>query len=390
MEWCKDNGGSPADRKTDLFRLYDSVADGCVECGLCLKDCRYLQRYGTPRAIAVQGSLEAEMLRTAFECSLCGLCTAVCPKEIDPAAMFEAMRRVAESAGHGTFHRHGSLLRYERWGMSPAFSWYGLPEGCETVFFPGCAVAGSRSKRVVELFSHIRRDIPSLGIVLDCCAKPSHDLGRLKYFSQMFGALRDTLAARGVKRVLVTCPSCYRVWKDYGGTISVESVYELLARTGPLHRVVTERAVTVHDPCPTRYEQPVQEAIRKLVEAMGISLREMKHRGRKTLCCGEGGAACYLAPDFAGNWTATRTKEAEGSWMVTYCAGCTNFLGRLSSVGHVIDLFFEPEKTLEGRVRVARSPLTWIMRLLLKRKLRKLVRAKVSGARDPGGWFEAE
>jgi Fe-S oxidoreductase len=201
----------------------------------------------------------------------------------------------------------------------------------------------------------------------------------------MFGELRDALVARGVKQVLVACPSCYRIWKDYGGSITVRSIYEQLAESEPLSTIASPVEVTVHDPCPTRYDTAVHESVRHLVTAMGFSLREMKHHGKKTICCGEGGAACYIVPDFAGNWTATRAEEAEGEYMVTYCAGCTHFLGRLSPVGHIADLFFEPAKTLAGKVSITRSPMTWLKRLLLKRKLRKLVAAKVTGTRVADG-----
>lgn len=379
------NKKSADQTEEELLTLYHSIAEGCVECGLCQKDCRFLQKYGSPKEIALPRSKDPAVLRTSFECSLCWLCTAVCPKKIDPAAMFLAMRRQAQTTGNGTFDKHGTILRYEHWGLSSAISWYGLPEGCDTILFPGCAMAGSRSERVIELYTHLRREIPSLGIVLDCCTKPSHDLGRKEYFSLLFGALRDALVARGVKQVLVACPSCYRVWNDYGGPITVRSIYEQLAETGPVRQVSAPVVVTVHDPCPTRDDPVIHQAVRKLVTAMGFSLREMKHHGKKTICCGEGGAACYIASAFARNWTVTRAREAEGEYMVTYCAGCTNFLSRLSPVGHITDLFFAPEQTLAGRINITRSPMTWLKRLRLKRQLRKTVAVKVSGSRSADG-----
>ena len=341
-----------AREEKQLFELYDSIAEGCIECGLCQKDCKFLQKYGSPKEIAEQRSVQPEELKTSFECSLCWLCTAVCPKDIDPAAMFGAMRNLAQVSGHGSFTQHGTILRYERWGASSLISWHGLPDGCSTVFFPGCALAGSRSERVYELYTHLKREIPSLGIVLDCCTKPSHDLGRKEYFDSMFGSLRDALAAQGVTKVLVACPSCHRVWKDYGGTIKVRSIYEQLADTGTLHHVASSSEITVHDPCPTRYDTPVHNSIRRLLKSMGFSLQEMKHHGKKTLCCGEGGAACYIAPDFAGNWTTTRAEEAEGKYMVTYCAGCTHFLGSKTRVGHIVDLFLRQRKPLREGIRL--------------------------------------
>lgn len=376
------NAGSGNSREQSLAQHCQLVEEGCIECGLCQKDCLFLQRYGSPKKIAGQAMGTAAALQFSFECSLCGLCTAVCPKQVDPAAMFAAMRVARQERGGGEFKEHAGLLRYERLGSSPRFSWYGLPAGCDTVFFPGCAMAGSRPRRVAQTYRHLRTMIPTLGLVLDCCSKPSHDLGRRDFFHQSFGALREALLAKGVRTVLVACPSCYRVWSDYGGTITVRSVYEQLATIPPLHRARGGQALTVHDPCPTRNDTAVHAAVRSLLTAMGFSLREMKHRGRRTVCCGEGGAACYLAPAMAGNWTALRAREAEGLPLITYCAGCTGFLGRLTPAAHILDLYFAPEKTLSGRLRVIRSPLTWLARLLLRAKASSLVRPAVTGVRD--------
>jgi len=370
-----------------LTLLCRTVAEGCVECGLCQKNCLYLQKYGTPKQIAETVCATGAGIRSSFECSLCWLCTAVCPKDIDPAAMFFAMRLAARQQGQNVFKEHKPILAYEHWGVSPLFSWYGLPDRCDTVFFPGCAMAGTRSARVMQIYRHLRRTIPSLGMVLDCCTKPSHDLARKEYFQHMFGSLQRVLYDKGVRRVLVTCPSCYRVWRDYGGDIEVQTVYEELSRGGPLVMAAHPATVTVHDPCPTRYDAAIHKAVRDLLVAMGFSLAEMKHHGRTTLCCGEGGAACYIAPRMAGNWTETRAAEAGQHPIITYCAGCSNFLGRLAQAAHLTDIFFEPEKTMAGRIRVTRSPMTWLHRLLLKVRLRRVVRPRQSGRRKKDGGF---
>jgi Fe-S oxidoreductase len=376
----------PADTTAQILELHCKlVEEGCIECGLCQKDCLFLQRYGSPKQLAGQQMVTAGDLSFSFECSLCGLCTAVCPKKVDPAAMFAAMRVAGQELGGGEFRQHAGLLRYESMGGSPWFSWYGLPEGCDTVFFPGCALAGSRAARVSQTYRHLRTMIPTLGLVLDCCAKPSHDLGRRARFCRIFGALRNGLEARGVRTILVACPSCYRVWSDYGGSIAVRSVYEILAEAPPAHRVKATTPVTVHDPCPTRNDTTIHGAVRSLLAAMGLPVEEMKHHGRKTLCCGEGGAACHLVPAMAGNWTALRADEAAGRRIITYCAGCTNFLGRLTQASHILDLYFAPEQTLAGQVRVTRSPLSWLARLLLQRKAKALVRPAVIASRDREG-----
>ena len=385
MQVSKEKAGNFVNDRQNLEHQSRQVEEGCIECGLCRKNCLFLQKYGLPKEIAAQNIESFRSLSTSFECSLCGLCTAVCPKDIDPAAMFFAMRLVAGSEGHGTYRQHKGLLSFERWGLSSLYSWYGLPDGCDTVFFPGCALAGTRSDRVVQIYRHLQKTIPALGMVLDCCTKPSHDLARKEYFQSMFGALREGLGRKGIRRVLVACPSCYRVWQDYGGSIKVETIYEQLARSGPARTVTDRVTLTVHDPCSTRDVRSVHRAVRSMVAAMGFPLMEMKHHGRWTLCCGEGGAACYLAPAYAGNWTKMRASEADGHPIVTYCAGCTGFLNPLAQTVHLADLFFAPEETLAGQVKVARSPMTWLHRILLKIRMKRLVRPLVSGRRDKVG-----
>lgn len=155
------------------------ISEKCIECNLCRKECGFLQKYGKPKAIAdgfdpACGNQHA----MAFECSLCGLCTAVCPVGIDPAAMFLEMRREAVRHGGGDYPEHGVIINFEKRGASRRYTWYGLAEGCDTVFFPGCNLPGTRPVRVMQFYRHMRESVPSRGIVLNCRMKPSQDLGR--------------------------------------------------------------------------------------------------------------------------------------------------------------------------------------------------------------------
>ena len=362
----------------------NQVAERCIECGMCRQDCRYLQQFGLPGEQARAANENRFNLRQAFLCSLCGLCTEVCPQEIDPAAMFMALRIKAVVRGQGEFRQHRILKKYERRGNSPLFSWYGLPDKCTTVFFPGCALPGTRPARIVDLYTTLSRGIPQLGLVLDCCTKPSHDLGQRDYFKQQFSVLRRTLVEQGVREVLVACPNCFRMFNDYGSGLRVRTVYEQLADSMKHHRRLTG-TVTVHDPCGVRTRQEIHAAVRRLITGSGLVISEMKHHGCNTLCCGEGGAVSYLKPGFSANWGKMRQQEAEGRRVITYCAGCTGFLGRLTPTSHVVDLLFEPEKTLQGLEKTAAAPFTYLNRLLLKRRLHELVQPAREGRRSRDG-----
>jgi Fe-S oxidoreductase len=130
--------------------------------------------------------------------------------------------------------------------------------------------------------------------------------------------------------------------------------------------------VVVHDPCPLRLESGIQTSVRTLLAAQGLEVRKMKHSGKRTLCCGEGGGVGFHNPGFAKAWGEKRKKLAGDDRIVTYCAGCAGFLGRIASVSHLGEVLFEQEKALAGKSKVAKAPLTYVNRLLLKRRLGKM------------------
>ena len=362
--------------------MLNDISSRCVECEKCINECGFLQKYGSPKQIADAYPLEnQEYQKIAYECSLCYLCTSVCPVKLNPAGLFLEMRRDAVRQGKDDFSQHAALLNYEKLGSSRMFTWYGLPKGCDTIFFPGCSFSGTRPGRTLEVFQYMSQYIPSLGIVLDCCTKPSHDLGRQDYFSSMFEEMRSYLQENGIRNVYVSCPNCYRVFKDYGNDISVKTVYEFFAGNGLHVSDKMNQTVAVHDPCALRFENAVHADIRKLVSGTGLLIAEMKHEREKTICCGEGGNAGRIDPAFARSWVKVREKEAGPHQMITYCAGCANHFRPFIQTSHVLDLLFEPGKTLAGRVPVSRSPFTYLNRLKLKRRFRQFLKTDVSRER---------
>lgn len=363
-----------------------AVSKKCLECGLCCKECKFLQQSGSPKALAMFDPSSKDHLAKAFECSLCGLCTEICPEDVNPTEMFFGLRCEAVRQGEGNYPEHAVILGYERRGSSRRYTWYGLPEGCDTVFFPGCTLPGTRPERVRALYEHLKKSTPTLGMVLDCCTKPSHDLGRERFFQAMFGEMRTYLLDHGVRTVLVACPNCYKVFKRYGDELSVKTVYELLAENGPAETESVAGTVTVHDPCAVRLEDSIHGSVRALITDRGLAVVEMPHHGRTTLCCGEGGSVGFLSPELARNWGSLRKEEANGRRIITYCAGCANALNALTPTSHVLDLLFEPLATVMGSVRVSRAPFTYWNRIRLKSWLKKGVNAAVTRERT----FSAE
>ncbi len=381
----KSDDGTELFQHTLLEEELKNHAANCINCGLCAKECTFLQKYGLPGAIA--GNFSSATLPIAFECSLCGLCTAVCPPKtgLDPAVLFLEMRREAVASKVQDFSDYGGILNYEKRGTSKWYSYYALPENCDTVLFPGCTLPGTRPDKVRSLFAHLQETIPNIGMVLDCCTKPSHDLGREKHFHAMFNEMKEYLLEHGVKNILVACPNCYRVFSQYGDSLCVKTVYEHLLETSLPATANIPADITVHDPCGTRNEAHIHTAIRQIATKKSLQIREMKHHGPKTICCGEGGSVGCINGELADSWGVRRKEEAGGTRILTYCAGCANFLGAKTPTSHILDLLFDPEATLAGKAKISKAPWTYLNRLRLKRHYKKKINTPICRERTYTG-----
>jgi hypothetical protein len=114
---------------------------------------------------------------------------------------------------------------------------------------------------------------------------------------------------------------------------------------------------------------------------MGHSLVEMKHHGKHTMCCGEGGMVGAVSPDFAKTWASFRGREADDRKLVTYCAGCTGYLNRQIPTMHIADLMFRPEAALNGNLKIARAPITYVNRLRLKWRMKMEIQPEIQRTR---------
>jgi Fe-S oxidoreductase len=357
----------------------DQMMEKCKNCKLCQKECAFLQKYGRPKTIAENFDFaNPTSPQMAFECSLCNLCTAVCPFDADPGAMFLEMRRFSSKNSTGQFKQHKRLLNFERRGSSQKYSHFALPPGCNTVLFPGCALSATRAGIVRELFTHLSKTYPNLGLVLDCCTKPSHDLGRQAHFLKMFNEIKKILLNNDIKTVLVACPSCYNVFENYGSPLKVKTVYEELAKQDqPTNCAVKGLKASFHDSCTARFAENMQDSVRKIARNTGIDLSEMKHHGKKALCCGEGGGACFIDPKLIENWKSERRTEMDDQLILTYCAGCANFIGPLDA-NHILDILFSKRVKKGKRPKVTRAPFTYWQRIRLKRWARKNIAPQIA------------
>ncbi|MGB3212742.1 MAG: (Fe-S)-binding protein [Desulforhopalus sp.] len=368
----KERNQNPVDRVSPI--AIDLVAKECVRCESCMQECGFLQHNGTPGQIAADHlSRKKTHFDTAYSCSICRLCTHKCPKGLPVAEMFLALRRRAVLNGQGRYKEHRGLLLYEWLGNSRLFNGYLLPDNCTTVFFPGCTLPGILPEQTYRLFALLRKKYPELGIVFDCCNKPSHDLGFQDRFESRLQRRLERLRSRGVTRIITACPSCFQIFNRYGECFEVTTAYTHLECSRQHRSIGIERKYTLHDPCTVRFEPEIQRAVRQIIRSKGIEISEMPHNQEATICCGEGGSARCIRGGSASDWSRKRKAEVNGLPLLTFCAGCTLSLKTGTTI-HVIDLLFDSPNEKSSSTQSIPAPFTYFNRLLLKMKIAKDLR----------------
>jgi Fe-S oxidoreductase len=130
-----------------------------------------------------------------------------------------------------------------------------------------------------------------------------------------------------VTRIVASCPHCFNTlaneYPDFGGRYEVVHHTELLAqlvRDGRLSPAASEQTVTYHDSCYLARHNDVLEAPRELAAAVGQPL-EMARSGRRTFCCGAGGAHMWME-ERAKPINEERVREAAATGAETLAVAC--------------------------------------------------------------------
>jgi Fe-S oxidoreductase len=289
--------------------------------------------------------------------------------------MFLDLRREKVKAGDkGTLKPYRRLLTFEKLGSTRIFRYFFAPAGADTIFFPGCALPGARPDHTLKLYAFLQRLDPDIGIMLDCCNKPSHDLGRQQFFDERSQKKIQFLTAHGIQHIITACPNCFQTFSQYYGNFRITSAYTVIAESGLIPQQISQATCAVHDPCSIRFHQEIHQAVRTISRSLGVNLVEMGHNRETTLCCGQGGATGCLGGGYAAGWSEKRHEEISGRQLLTYCAGCTDMLQRYGKVNHIVDLLFPDAGNDHISPRPIRAPETYLNRLKLKRLLKRLQR----------------
>jgi Fe-S oxidoreductase len=146
--------------------------------------------------------------------------------------------------------------------------------------------------------------------------------------------------------VINTCAGCDRRYRELHADTSTVSLWEVLAEDDLFDLPDYGGAeMTVHDACPTRTEERVHVAVRRLLEKMNIVVVEPRATRTRAVCCGDS----FFGELPAQRVTELMTRRADAmpcEDVVVYCVSCVKAMqigGRRPR--YLVDLLFDEETT---------------------------------------------
>lgn len=189
------------------------------------------------------------------------------------------------------------------------------------VYAPGCAFVIYKPELAQKVLKFLQTDMGDTPEHLICCRHEPH-------------LEKDT-------QVINTCAGCDRRYRELYTGITTISLWEILAdsKTFPFPDY-NGLKMTIHDACPTREEERVHLAIRKLCERMNINIIEPKHTRAKAICCGDSFYGT-LPVELVKEQMKKRAGEMPCDNVVVYCVSCIKAM----HIGHkkpryIVDLLF--------------------------------------------------
>jgi len=334
----------------------------CTECGRCQDACpafntgkelspkllimalRDKARAQSPEPL-VPNAVSANVV---WDCVTCGACIQECPVGIEHIDHIVDMRRNLVMLESKFPEEAGSMLRDtdragNPWGKPPSdrTAW---AEGLgvrvlqpgeappEVLFWVGCAPAfderarqGARS--TAKLLKSAGVDFAILGPRETCTGDPARRMGDEFTYQKQANANVETLNAAKVTKIVTTCPHCFNTigteYPDFGGRYEVVHHTEFLAqlmREGTLQAEAGDRKITYHDSCYLARHNDVIAAPRALAAASGTTV-EMARSGKRTFCCGAGGARMWME-ERGRPINDERVREAAATGADTLAVGC--------------------------------------------------------------------
>ena len=277
----------------------------CPNCGVCIDACPMSVNRGNLKDCTVyltrqmRRGNEKRIEEISDKCLLCGKCHTVCQVQVEGPQL-----RIMERS-----RRHYNLSPdYSNIDVQPMVE---TSSGAKVLYFSGCM-----SQLTPAIGQSVESILKKAGVDyvwMDregglCCGRPMLTAGRFEAAKEIVHKNEEIILGSGADTLLVSCPICYKMFKEEYQLKGVRVVHysqyfnELLQQE-KLHLEKSDLCYVFHDPCELGRGCGIYDEPRKLIgKSAGIAEAE-KNRA-ESICCG--GSLGSLTLSFAQREEMTR------------------------------------------------------------------------------------
>jgi len=261
----------------------------CPSCGVCIDACPMSVRKANCRDCTVylnrqlRRGNERRIAEISDKCLLCGKCSAVCQVGVQGPELRVAQRE------------------RRKYALSPSYAGFDIQPMADAVagsggvlYFAGCmtqltpSILRATSSLLDKAGVSWKMMDPDGGL---CCGRPLMMAGRTEQARELIAKNLEIIRASGCDTLLLSCPICYRVFKEEypleGIRVVHHSVFfqELIASGKLQIRREDELRLVWHDPCELGRGCGIYEQPRQALAAAGTLVEAGKHHA-ESICCG--------------------------------------------------------------------------------------------------------
>jgi len=309
-------------------------ADSCPNCGVCIDACPMNADPANLRNSTVyltrqlRRRNEQRVREISDKCMLCGKCTSVCQVGVDGPKL-----RILSRA-------------FRKYRIGPDFSSANADasttvhaEG-KVLFFSGCM--SRLTPKIGKSVESILRKAGIDYVWMDrdgglCCGRPLYTAGRIKEAAELARRNQERILASGSSTLLVSCPICYREFKErysLGGMriVHYADYFCELMDAGLIKLKKGDICYVYHDPCELGRGCGIYDSPRRLV-SRAAAIAEAPMNRSQSVCCG--GSLGSLSLDFEHREKITRSSlgnlyASRADAIATACPLCLTTFSRYS------------------------------------------------------------
>jgi Fe-S oxidoreductase len=252
----------------------------CSRCGICLDTCQLNDaNIKNTQSVYVLKNIRNKNLtdETLFNCLLCGRCQQVCPVAIETNDLRITQR--IEST-----RQYNSSYEYLKEGEI---------KSADVIYFAGCMthLTPSIKKSMIDILSYAGINYWFMDEEkAPCCGRPLMQAGQYEAAQKLILNNQQLIVLSGAKQLVVSCPICYRVFKEdyvlHDVEVKHHSEFILeLVEKNIIKPVRIPKKVIYHDPCELGRGSGIYEEPRELLGKY-VDLIKIKNEREDSFCCG--------------------------------------------------------------------------------------------------------